>query len=483
MIDVLIVGSGLVGASYARLIAERRPETSILVVDLGPQLTDRPGEHITRLAPGPQRTRAGLMSQGPDEDVLQFKEDHLADGTGSTVPGLHLVRAGGLPAAAMASCVGGMGVYWGGVTPRPLDSERVPFIADDDWSEAIAAAERVLGTDHVPFAESVVGEGIRSRLVEVFDGRLPAGRGVRALAIAGRGDQGGTLEIADVADILAPMRLATGDGGFELRPLTLCRSLSLTGRAATSAVLEDRASGRVEEVEVGAVVVCADAFRTPQLLWASGIRPQALGRYLMDHPRTNASIALDRDLFSSPRGELESDWRDCAWLVPFADPAHPFQGNVVREPRLEGAASASLSWSGRTWPRPGNRVVFSHDRTDWCGMPAMTIEFAMTAAEEAEARRGTELVKEAAMALGSYLPGCEARRSAPGWAFHYQGTVRMGTRDDGTSVCDADSKVWGLENVFVGGTGVIPTPTTCNPTLMSVALAARSAAKLVGSLA
>jgi choline dehydrogenase-like flavoprotein len=44
-----------------------------------------------------------------------------------------------------------------------------------------------------------------------------------------------------------------------------------------------------------------------------------------------------------------------------------------------------------------------------------------------------------------------------GMHYHYLGMVRMGERDDGTSVCDPHSRVWGFENLFVGGNGVIPT--------------------------
>ncbi len=69
-----------------------------------------------------------------------------------------------------------------------------------------------------------------------------------------------------------------------------------------------------------------------------------------------------------------------------------------------------------------------------------------------------------------------------GSSLHYQGTMRMGAADDGTSVADPFSRVWGYENLVVGGNALIPTATAMNPTLMSVAIAVRGARKIADGL-
>ena len=242
------------------------------------------------------------------------------------------------------------------------------------------------------------------------------------------------------------------------------------------------------------MVVAADPLRTPQLLWTSGIRPPALGRYLTEHPLTLGVVVLDPELV--PRLESARPRRldpvMSVITVPFSE-LHPYHAQVMHVERvpfpLPGlqhvdapAGFATMGWGFRKWPRPEDGVEFTDDRTDAFGMPAMRIDYELTERELAEQGGALENLERAGSALGTFAAGGEPRVMPKGSSLHYMGTVRMGASDDGSSVCDPWSRVWGHDNLFVGGNGVIPTANACNPTLTSVALAARSSERVVAVL-
>jgi choline dehydrogenase-like flavoprotein len=114
-------------------------------------------------------------------------------------------------------------------------------------------------------------------------------------------------------------------------------------------------------------------------------------------------------------------------------------------------------------------------------MPALRIHYRLTDADHAVLDQARAEIVRLGAAVGEPLD--DRPFTLPlGASLHYQGTTRMGETDDGESVCDRNSEVWGVPGLFVAGNGVIPTSTACNPTLTSVALAARGARTLADRL-
>ena len=491
-VDLLVVGSGPVGATFARVVSERLPTARIMMVDAGPVLTDPPGLNLKNLEDESALQRARELSQGPPDATRGNAGIPAVEGTVTARQGTHLVdTAGGMPAACMSTCVGGMGAHWTCATPRPYASERIPFIPPAELDGVLASAERLLATTTLAFAESPQGAAIRNRLGEVFDSELPEGRKVGILPVAGRGDGDGRVTWTGVDTILGRL---LEESRIELRPETLCRELLVRGGRVEGAVVEHRPSGVSATIEASVVVVAADSLRTPQLLWASGIRPPALGRHLTEHPLTFAVVRLDPEIV--PLLDKERSHRldpvMSVVTVPFSE-EHPFHSQIMHVDRIpfplpglvEGEAPSGFStmgWGFRKWPRMEDGIVFSDERNDVFGMPAMTIEYELTRRELAEQERALEHLERGGMALGEFPTGGAPRVMPKGSSIHYMGTVRMGDADNGPSVCDPWSRVWGFDNLFVGGNGVIPTANACNPTLTSVALAIRSCDRVAETL-
>ena len=145
------------------------------------------------------------------------------------------------------------------------------------------------------------------------------------------------------------------------------------------------------------------------------------------------------------------------------------------------AGYIGMGWGVRKWPRAEDRLLFEDDHPDEHGLPGIRIAYEVTDRERAELETARSFHARAAAALGEYLPGMPVTMP-PGSSLHYMGTVRMGPTDDGTSVCDSYSRVWGVDGLLLAGNGLIPTANACNPTLTSVALAVRGADTLAREL-
>ena len=142
---------------------------------------------------------------------------------------------------------------------------------------------------------------------------------------------------------------------------------------------------------------------------------------------------------------------------------------------------AVLAWYGAKDIQFEDALEFSETRTDFCGMPRMSIRYRRTERD----LRTIEQMRENSVRGGPLLGTLteQPTLAASGSSLLYQGTLRIGVVDDGTWVCDQQLRVWGVRNLWVGGNDVIPTATAANPTLTTVAPAWRAAGQLAADLA
>ena len=518
---VIIVGSGPIGATYAREILENHPTATVTMLELGPQLTERAGESVKNITDDDQRANARAMSQGPQSDEATRAKlglPYLQEGTLTARQGTHLIDFGGqgsghaksFPMAAVSTNVGGQGAHWTCAVPRPADSEVIDFIPAAEWETAISRAEVLIGANKEPFKKSKVGGAILAALQEEFKEDFRDGVTPIRLPLSGRELDNGTMIWGGTDFVFGPLTDATSELSkrFTLRPLTMARRILTDGARATGVLLEDAVTGEQEELHADAVVVAADAMRTPQLLWASGIRPEALGHYLTEHPVIFSCIALDGEKMR--RFAKDSDLDDERALaalspgdpisavtrVPFQEPQHPFSAQIMYVtktpfPLPEGDpfkdnpwGYAMAGWGLRKFPRFEDALTFDDNELDYRGFPNISIEYSITARELAEGEEAKRYQARAAEALGQFVPGPGMPKlMPPGTSLHYMGTHRIGPTDDGTSVCDSYSRVWGIGGLYTGGNGTLPTANAVNPTLTSMAVAVRGARKLATELA
>ncbi|TCL79458.1 MULTISPECIES: GMC oxidoreductase [unclassified Rathayibacter] len=495
--DVLIVGSGLMGAATARLIREASPDASIVMIDGGAVIGSVPGQHLhdsaepliherynARVASGVQALYTGAAVSSPVEGGMADVE-----------PGMHHLSslgedAAALPGASLAWNVGGMGVHWTAACPAPWGREVPDFLPAAEWDADLRTAQRVLGVHDDAFGITDAGRAVLRELDAVFGPTSAEGRHPRTMPMAMTPTASGPRPRTGPNRIL-PAMADGSDPAFALLPGALCVRLEHRDGTVTGAIVRDVATGHESRLKAGIVVVCADTLRTPQLLFASGIRPAALGTHLNEHAFLTgrvfpdiARLGIDPSSLAAPR---EGEWAVGAYWLPHSDEAQPFHGQMMERPHVDDAGatvdySVGLALYVPTEVRAANHVEFSETETDAMGLPRMRVHFDYSPRDEELIALARVRQREAAERIGRFDPERDTALLAPGSSLHFTGTVRMGPVDDGTSVCDTDARVWGFDNLYLAGNGVIPTPVTANSTLTGTTFAVRAARAVVAAL-
>jgi hypothetical protein len=305
----------------------------------------------------------------------------------------------------------------------------------------------------------------------------------RSAPRAGRRVSANRVEWSSGHSLLAPALEV--EGGDRLRIVAghyLDHLVHRSGKV-DRAVIRETETGIESEIRADSYVVAGGVIFTPAALWQSGIRPWSLGRYLVDQPSATCQVEskpglLDERFTVSMSGMNER----CPDLVVDGVQSSGWFGQIGVQniwdfgyctPSDPRSAVLDLVWYTWNGPHADNRLVFSENGPlGPFGSPAPGVEFESWN-NPGERQMMNALVKSA-MRLGAFQDEAGPQFRAAGSSHHLTGTTRIGL-DEADSVADPWSRVWGFENLYVGGNGVIPNGDPMNPTLTTVALAIRSA--------
>ncbi|MES0808746.1 FAD-dependent oxidoreductase [Roseibium sp. SCPC15] len=433
--DVVVVGSGPLGIATARRLSERG--ANVLVLEQGEAISEPPGSHYRN---------SEQFLRDPDSYLpaatkfLEFLDDK--------------VPRDALPGAAVTRVMGGQGVIWTNLCPR--GDALWPVMTDEVWSEHYLLAEKYLGVQTDNLDRSIR----QTSICAAINARTSAtDRIAEALPVAGKYRNDGKLHYTGSIDILNASADAQG-------------KVSISHERVDRIVHDgpnvkwlETASGRIE---ASSYVIAGGAIATPQLLFRSGIRSRALGRYLSYHPLAVCQVVV-RPEFCRTDGQTDVDPRiqmrpsvQSPWYTLVLHDVSPFTP-TGEDAEIEPGRLVEIQSICPVDNEEHKRAIFHEDGRITFEVPLSEADLARMEAAEREAGELTDLI-------GRTRESCAFTWMPFGFA-HMTGTTRMSKEDDGTGVSDYRGRVWGYDNLYLATNGLIPTRMSVNPTLTGVCLA------------
>ncbi|KAB8202115.1 hypothetical protein BDV34DRAFT_215768 [Aspergillus parasiticus] len=289
--DALIVGSGPIGATYAKYLVEDGKK--VLMVETGTQESKIPGDHKKNAINFQKDIDAfhfDFICLTFDLLVFQGSLHHTSVPTNkSAVPTLAPVcwKANGqifngqnprqdpavnLDANGVARNVGGMSTHWTCATPRQNQmEERSDIFTEKEWDRLYDEAEKLIGT-----RTDVLNDSIRQELVLRILNDEYGKRPAKPLPLAAKKKNDKTTFItwSSSSTIFDAMQRKEK---FTLWPEHHCEKFVVeetdNGPQVTKAEIRNLATDELIEVEAKVFIACGGPILTPQLLFNSGFVP------------------------------------------------------------------------------------------------------------------------------------------------------------------------------------------------------------------
>lgn len=518
--DFVVIGSGICGSLTARRLLKQG--ASVLILEAGPRI-DR-GRIVAAFRNAPRK--GDWMAPYPPSPwaphpIFQPKDNgYLVQAGPYPYPAEYIRAVGGttwhwaaqawrnVPNDMRIKSLYGVGVDW------PLTYEELdPYYQEAEEIMGVSGAPNTGSPRSKPFPMQPVAESWAMRR---FRERLaPGGYKVVANTTArnsrtydGRPACCGNNSCQPICPIDAQYHGglaadAAEAAGAKLVPNAVVYRIEHDAQGRIAAVHyydPDKTSHRVTGKTF---ILAANGIESPKLLLlsASDKYPNGLansssmvGRNLMDHPSTSLAFDAEEELWLG-RGPQSPSSINTLRDGPFRSKHAPYRidftnisqvlsvtqaliAEGVYGPELEkqlryrAAHHVSIKNVLEVLPRPENRITLSSEK-DAMGIPKPQAHYAI----DEYTRRGAQVSKADFARIAKLMGGTNLRYSAEGQFAnnqHITGTLSMG-KDPRTSVVDSFGRAHDHENLFMVGTGVMPTSATCNSTQTGLALALRTA--------
>lgn len=516
--DFVVIGSGIIGSLAARKLAQAG--ASVLILEAGPRVTR--DELVARFRNSTRRS--DWMSPYPStpsapHPVYQPKDNgYLVQAGPYPYPAEYIRQVGGtswhwaaqawrnVPADFRLRSLYGVGVDW------PISYEVLePFYQEAEEIMGVSGAPNTGSPRSKPFPMQPVAEPwamrrLRERLNPTF--QVVSNTTARnSRSYDGRPACCGNNSCQPICPIDAQYHGGLAADSAEAAGAKLIANANVYQ-------LEHDASGRVtaalyydpdktaHRITGQTFIVAANGIESPRLLLlsTSAAFPHGLansrdmvGRHLMDHPSTSLTFDADEEVWLGRGPQSPSSintMRDGAFRSQHASYRLDFTNisrvdsvtrtligkgvygaELEKQMRFSAAHEMSVKNVLEVLPNPENRITLSSEK-DAMGIPKPQAHYAI----DDYTRRGHERSKLDFIKIAELMGGTNLRHSKDGDFANNQhicGTLSMG-HDPAVSVCDQWGRAHDHPNLFLVGTGVLPTSGTCNSTQNGIALALRT---------
>jgi choline dehydrogenase-like flavoprotein len=512
--DVCIIGGGITAAMIAEKVSELKPGTSIVIVEAGSRIFDF-------------------------ENRMKYRQRNLDYGENAW-PGDFIGDQAGAGIISRTMAVGGSALHWGGVTNRFSEEDltlhsRYGLAVDwpltwADLEKHYCEAERRLGVsaelgayaeDHPsqPYPMAPMPLSYNLIVLKEWAGKsgilfngTPQAKNTRPYGGRAQCQRCNTCEICPTGARYSPdftFKQLLAANKVTLHDQILVRKLvkSADGKRIESAQAVSRArSGESIEYRAKTFVLASGYAWSPHLLLLSDAANSSglVGKYMTGHAVIGGQVELDATLYPGMNEQhslVSRKFFRCAADVPFVrHDLRVWESSAGRDPRLKDASgklllgdAALADWRARTvrgaarvrayydvHPAAESALTLDPSRKNRWGDPLPVIKHVLD--DKTQARKAA--TREHIVGLFNLLAKANNGRvlnvSEGNYLDHPSGGCRMGT-DPKTSVCDSYGRTHDHENLFVAGSPTLPTGGCTNATLTFVALALRSAERILNS--